>query len=99
MDATSRPAKFRFLLYVAGRSPNSLRAIANLQAVCSARPPGRCHFEVVDVFEQPQRALDDNIFMTPTLIRLAPSPNERVVGTLDNSQVLLEAQGPGFQAP
>jgi circadian clock protein KaiB len=73
---------FSFRLYVAGEGQNSSRAIANLTALCEARLPGRHQIEIVDVFGQPGRALADGIVMTPTLIRLEPSPIRRVIGTL-----------------
>ena len=73
---------FSFRLYVAGEGQNSVRAIANLTALCEARLVGRHRIEIVDVFGQPGRALEDGIVMTPTLIRLEPGPVRRVIGTL-----------------
>ena len=65
---------FKFRLYVAGDAQNSVDAIANLSALCRKYLPGRYDIEVLDVFLQPARALTDGIFMTPTLVKLAPAP-------------------------
>ncbi len=87
------PAKFTFRLYVAGDTQNSVQARANLTALCRAHLPGRHEIEVVDVFREPQRALAEGIFLTPTLIKLAPSPGCRIVGTLSDSHTVLRALG------
>lgn len=89
----SRPACFKFRLYLAGNTPNSVLARANLGALCRLHLPGRYMIEVVDVTKEPKRALTDGIFMTPSLIKLAPSPVRMIVGTLDRSDSLLEALG------
>jgi circadian clock protein KaiB len=89
-----KPVQFKFRLYVAGHAQNSAQAVANLNALCRAHLPDRCDIEVVDVFRDPKRALADGIFMTPTLIKLAPSPSpQRIVGTLSQTQPLLRALG------
>lgn len=84
---------FRFRLYVAGDTQNSAQAVANLNALCRARLPDRHHIEVVDVFREPKRALADGILMTPTLVKLAPSPVRKIIGTLSQEQPLLVALG------
>lgn len=94
----SRRALFRFRLYVAGGAPNSAQAIFNLAALCRAHLPDRHEIEVVDVFREPKRALADGIFMTPTLVKLAPSPARRIVGTLSQAQPVLQALGLGAPA-
>ncbi|MGK2941892.1 MAG: circadian clock KaiB family protein [Immundisolibacter sp.] len=89
----NRPVLFKFRLYVAGNAPNSAQALANLGALCRAHLPDRHQIEVVDVFREPKRALADGIFMTPTLIKLAPAPIQTIVGTLSNTQPVLWALG------
>ena len=84
---------FKFRLYVAGDALNSLQALANLTALCQTHLPDRHQIEVVDVFREPKRALADGILMTPTLIKLAPSPARRIVGTLSHTQPVLEFLG------
>lgn len=92
--------RFRFRLYVAGDAPNSAQALANLAALCRAHLPDRHEIEVVDVFREPKRVLADGVFMTPTLVKLAPLPIRRIVGTLSQTQLVLQALGlEPFAAP
>src|SRR5688572_26488573 len=89
----TRPVEYKFLLYVAGRSENSLRAAANLTMLCQTYLADRHNIEVVDVFKEPKRALADDVLMTPMLIKLAPSPVSRIVGSLSNTKIVLESLG------
>jgi circadian clock protein KaiB len=90
----SRRPRFKFRLYVAGEAQNSSQALANLNALCRTHLAGRHEIEIVDVFREPKRALADGIFMTPTLVKLAPSPApQRIVGTLSQTQPVLQALG------
>jgi circadian clock protein KaiB len=84
---------FEFRLYVAGDTPNSALARVNLGALCRKHLPGRYKIKIVDVFKDPNRAMIDGIFMTPALIKLAPSPVRMIVGTLSQTPSLLEALG------
>lgn len=84
---------FSFRLYIAGEAMNSAQALTNLQALCRGQLAGRHSIEVVDVFREPARALADGIFMTPTLLRLAPSPVRKIVGTLSDTATLMQALG------
>ncbi len=88
-----RLPRFKFRLYVAGTTQNSTRASANLAAFCNAHLPQRHEIEIVDVLQQPRRAMADSIFMTPTLVKIAPTPDRRMVGTLSQTQLLLETLG------
>jgi circadian clock protein KaiB len=89
----SRRVEFKFRLFVAGDAPNSVEAIANLRALCRAHLSDRPSIEVVNVFRESKRALADGIFMTPTLIILAPLPMRKIVGTLSDTQVVLQSMG------
>ncbi len=89
----SRREAFKFTLYVAGDAPNSLNALANLKALCQNLLRGRHEIEVIDVFSQPDRALADSIFMTPTLVRLSPVPARRMVGALSNPELMVRTFG------
>lgn len=91
----SKPVHFKFRLYTAGDSQNSAQALVNLKALCAQHLPGRYEIEVVDVFVAPQRALTDEIRLTPTLLRLAPLPVVRIVGTLNQASKVLPALGLG----
>ena len=85
--------RFRLRLYTAGGTQNSAQAIANLTALCREHLPDRHEIEVVDVFRDPKRALADGIYMTPTLVKFAPRPTRRIVGTLGQTQMVLQALG------
>ena len=91
--ASITPVLYKFRLYVAGDATNSAQALANLKTLCRTHLLNHHHIEVVDVFREPARALADSIFMTPTLIRLAPAPIRRIVGTLSDTLIVLHAMG------
>lgn len=78
-------AKFTLRLYVAGQSPRSEKAIANLQALCRTLH-GEDEYElvIIDVLERPELAEDEKIMATPTLIKDLPPPLKRVVGDLSD---------------
>jgi circadian clock protein KaiB len=91
-----RSSKYRFRLYIAGDAQNSARAVENLTALCRAYLHDRHSIEVVNVFQEPKRALADGILMTPTLVKLAPPPSPlRVIGTLSHTEPVLRALGLG----
>lgn len=80
----------RLRLYVAGHAPNSVRAVANVRAICDEHFASGHQLEIVDLLEHPKRALADGIIVTPTLLKLLPLPVKRVIGSLsDTDQVLL----------
>jgi circadian clock protein KaiB len=89
----SLAASFRFRLYITGNAPNSERAIANLAALCRHHLPDRHDIEVVDLLRDPQRALSDGVFLTPTLVKLSPGPELRIVGTLGDLTPILASLG------
>jgi circadian clock protein KaiB len=77
-------------LYIAGRAPNSVQALANLDAICKEYLKDGHELEIVDVLEQPQRALAEGVLVSPSLSRLSPLPGVSVVGNLsDKAKVLL----------
>jgi circadian clock protein KaiB len=80
-------------LYVAGGTQNSLLALANLKTICREYLPGRHEIEVIDVFKEPERALAEHVFMTPALIRMAPLPERRIIGTLSQTDSVVAALG------
>ena len=89
----NRRVMFRFLLYVADDARNGAQAKANLAAICREHLADRHEIEIVDVLQEPKRALADGIFMTPTLIKLAPLPARRIIGTLSQTHTVLMALG------
>jgi circadian clock protein KaiB len=82
--------KYLLTLYVTGTSPRANVAIGNLQRICEQELQGQYELEIVDVLEHPQRAEDEKILATPTLIKQLPPPLRRVIGDLsDKDKVLL----------
>lgn len=86
---------FVFRLFVSGKSPNSLEAIDNLIKLCETHLPDRHEIEIVDVCVSPGRALAESIFMTPLLVSVSPYPGHRIVGTLSNTEPILQILGLG----
>jgi circadian clock protein KaiB len=78
-------------LYIAGLTPRSERAIANLRQICEEELGNHYEMVIIDVLERPQVAEDERILVTPTLVKPVPLPSRRVVGDLsDTKKVLLE---------
>ena len=80
-------------LYIANSAPNSVRAIANLEAICNEHLKDNFKLEIIDVLEYPLRALADGIIVTPSLAKLSPSPAAKVVGNLSDKGSVLRALG------
>lgn len=80
-------------LYIADRAPNSIRAIANLAAICKEHLGDKFELEIIDVLEYPLRALADGILVTPSLTKISPAPAARVVGNLSDTASVLHALG------
>ena len=83
--------KVKLRLYVTGAAPNSIAALANMKAVRAALDDHE--LEIVDVLERPERALADDVLVTPTLLKLAPRPPCRIVGNLSNIHQVLSSLG------
>jgi circadian clock protein KaiB len=88
-----RPSNYRLRLYIANGALNGSQAIANINSICRVYLPYRFELEIVDVIKEPKRALEDSIFMTPTLVKLSPGPVKRIVGTLSNEATVVLALG------
>lgn len=73
-------------LYIAGQTPNSVAAIANLRKICEDRLQGRYRIEIVDLLEKPQLARGDQIIAIPTLVRKLPAPMKRIIGNLSMAE-------------
>lgn len=76
-------------LYVAGQTPKSLEAFANLKKICETHLKGRYSLEVVDLQENPHLARQDQIIAIPTLIRKLPEPIKKIIGTLADTERVL----------
>ncbi len=88
-----KPSQFKFRLYVAGDASNSVLAIANLTALCREHLPERHEIEIVDVLLHPERALADDILLTPMLVKCSPGPVRKVIGNLSRRETVLQTLG------
>lgn len=88
-------AVVKFCLYVAGDLPNSQRARSNLEAFCREHLAERYSIEILDVTQSPERALEDNVLMTPQLVVLNGGSRHVIVGSLQDHSVLSDVVGIG----
>ena len=82
-----------FHLYVAGASPNSSRAIANLREICEFHLKGRYQLEVIDVYQQAESAKTEALVALPVLIKRLPFPERKFIGDLSNRPKVLKGLG------
>lgn len=80
---------WQFRLYVAGQTPKTVIAFANLKRICDEHLKNQYQIEVIDLFENPKRAKQDNIFAFPTLVRKVPFPLKQVIGDLSDAEKLI----------
>lgn len=89
--AKTRPSGevFELRLYVAGQTPKSLAALANLKRICDEHLKQKYRIEVIDLVRNPQLAQGDQILAIPTLVRRVPSPLRKIIGDLSNTERVL----------
>jgi len=80
---------YNLRLYVAGQTPKSMAALANLKKLCEKHLAGRYTVEVIDLMKDPALAQRDQIIAIPTLIRHLPEPLKRIIGDLSNTEKVL----------
>jgi len=76
-------------LYVAGQTPNSVAALANLERICETHLKGQYRIEVIDLLENPRLAKGDQIVAVPSLVRKLPTPIKKIIGNLSNEERVL----------
>lgn len=92
-DTQPGPEQWNLRLYVAGQSPKSLRAFANLKRLCEEHLQSSYQIEIIDLIDNPQLAAGDEIVAIPTLVRRLPSPMRKIIGDLsDEDRVLVGLQ-------
>ena len=93
MATVTPPAgpRYVFRLYIAGLTPRSTQAVQNLHTFCEDQIPGHYEIEVIDLYQQPQLAQDDQILAVPTLIRKLPLPPRQFIGDLSDTRHLLSS--------
>lgn len=85
-SGSSAAEVWQLRLYVAGQTPKSMTAFANLKKLCEEHLRGRYEIEVIDLVQHPQLAAGDQIVALPTLVRRLPEPLRRIVGDLSNTE-------------
>ena len=87
--AAAATEEYLLRLYVAGTTPQSTRAILNIQQICEEHLDGRYHLEVIDIYQRPQLAKDEQIVAVPTLVKKLPAPLRRVIGNFSDAERVL----------
>ena len=82
-------SKWNLKLYVAGQTPKSRTAFANLKKICEEHLAGQYNIEVIDLLENPKLARGDQIFAVPTLVRKLPEPIKKIIGDLSDTDRVL----------
>ena len=89
MEDMDNGNKWSLLLYVAGQTPNCVKAFENLKKICEQELKGRYEIEVIDLLKNPELAKGDQILAIPTLVRKLPPPVKRIIGSLKNTERVL----------
>ncbi|PRY55399.1 circadian clock protein KaiB [Arcticibacter pallidicorallinus] len=91
----NRPDNEEFVLrlFITGASPNSARAISNIRKICELHLKNRYSLEIIDVYQQPERALVEQLVALPLLIKKAPGPERRLLGDLSDEKKVLKGLG------
>lgn len=89
MEKPDQDKSWELRLYVAGQTPKSLAAFANLKKICEEHLAGKYHIEIIDLMENPTLARDHQILAIPTLVRKLPSPLKKIIGDLSNTERVL----------
>jgi circadian clock protein KaiB len=80
---------YQLRLYVAGQTPKSIKAFANLKKICEEHLNGNYAIEVIDLMKNPQLAKGDQILAIPTLVRKVPLPMRKIIGDLSDTERVL----------
>jgi|SRR5262245_36883779 len=88
-SANKKKESWNLRLYVAGQTPKSIAALANLKKICAENMPGKYHIEIIDLARNPQLARQHQILAIPTLVRNLPTPIKKIIGDLSNTEKVL----------
>lgn len=82
-------SKYILRLYITGTTPKSARAIENIKKICDEYLEGRFDLEVIDLYQKPDLAKEEQIIAAPTLIKKLPLPLQRIIGDMSNKEKIL----------
>ena len=85
--------EYVFHLYITGATPNSTRAVLNIKEICEQYLKGRYELLIMDIYQQPELAKQEQIIAAPTLVKKLPMPVRRLIGDLSDRPRVLEALG------
>jgi circadian clock protein KaiB len=88
-ETEKEPETWELRLYVAGQTPNSMKALVNLKKIAEEHLKGKYTIEVIDLLKNPQLAAGDQILAIPTLVRKLPEPLRKIIGDLSNTERVL----------
>src|SRR5581483_29023 len=94
-QARSAPIEQRYVLqlFISGASPISFQAITNLKKICQEHLAGRHELQIIDIYQQPQLAFDEQVAVAPMLIKRLPFPLRRLIGNFSNTNQTLSSLG------
>ena len=81
---------YEMKLFITGATPNSVRAVANIKKICEKYFPGRYKLEIIDIYQQPLLAKDEQIIALPMLLKCAPLPVKRFIGDMSDTNKVLK---------
>ena len=87
------PQAYELRLFIIGASPNSIRAVENIKAICEEYLQGRYDLEIIDIHQQAKLAEDQNVVALPLLIKKTPGPERRLIGDMSDKQRVLKGLG------
>ena len=91
LGPTADEERVELILYITGATPASARAVSNLVKLCKERLADRYELEIVDLYQRPERAAQDDVVVAPTLIRKSPLPERVVIGDLSDPVKVVKA--------
>ena len=92
-DNSDTEPVYSLRLFVTGASPNSARAIANLKSICEKYLTEKYDLEIIDVYQQPLKAQNEQIIALPMLVKYFPLPLKRLIGDMSNTEKVLRGLG------
>ena len=86
-------AKYVLRLFITGMTPNSKRAVENIKNICEEHLAGRYELQVIDIYQQPSLAEEEQIIAAPTLIKVLPKPLKRLIGDMSDTEKVISSLG------
>jgi circadian clock protein KaiB len=88
-DSLLEGEQYVLSLFVAGQTPKSTKAITNIKKICEQELKGRYDLEIVDIYQEPERAKNEQLFAVPVLVKKLPAPIRKIIGDLSDSEKVL----------